>query len=212
MTKCKITTIIFSLLLISTIMGGNISLYASVSSDSSNDIIGYQDGWPQYIGGEICSSPVFTDINDDGLLEVIIGSGLGTGINKLYVFNYNGTVVDGWPQQTNSGLESSPAVGDIDGDTFPDVIGGTTDGDMYVWNITGELLDGFPYQTDNSFVLNSTASLIDPDADDDLEILVATIEGDIYAWDLPGTFDLEAIHWGMPRHDYRNTGNYGTVW
>ena len=47
----------------------------------------------------------------------------------------------GWPNYVDKGSSSSPKVGDVDGDTHPDVVFGA--GDIFAWDSRGfELRDG----------------------------------------------------------------------
>ncbi len=49
-------------------------------------------GWPQKTDGVIESSPILSDIDNDGTIEIIIGSSDG----KVYIFHSNGTRAKGW--------------------------------------------------------------------------------------------------------------------
>ena len=85
--------------------------------DSDDSTIPYLDGWPQKTSGRIGSSPVCADLNNDGTLEVIVGSGIDfDGNHKVYVFHHDGTLMPGWPVPTASTIRGSPAVGDLNGD------------------------------------------------------------------------------------------------
>lgn len=50
-------------------------------------------GWPQTTGGKTTGSPAIADLNNDGFLDVIIGS----KDKKLYAWNWNGAPLPGWP-------------------------------------------------------------------------------------------------------------------
>lgn len=55
--------------------------------------------------------------NDSSAKEIVVGTRGG----KLYVLQSNGSVRAGWPKSLPCEIASSPAIGDIDGDGFPDV-------------------------------------------------------------------------------------------
>ena len=79
----------------------------------------YFDAWPRLMEDfQFFMSPAVADLDDDGLPEVING----TGSYLLHAINYEGVELDGWPKFTNGWIISSPAVGDIDGDGLREVV------------------------------------------------------------------------------------------
>jgi len=57
------------------------------------------------------------DLDNNGRLEIITSS-----LNELCVFNYNGQVRNGWPKRIAGVTNFAPAIGDIDGDGFAEII------------------------------------------------------------------------------------------
>ena len=117
---------------------------------------------------KIESSPIIYDINLDGLKEIIFGTNNG----KLYCLNFNSDslfTIDGWPVDFgNVAIKSSPVVHDLDGNTYPEIIIGLSNGKIYALNFMGLIHPGFP-----SFVsgpVESSFSIDDIDGDSDLEI------------------------------------------
>ena len=117
---------------------------------------------------KIHSSPIIYDINLDGLNEIIFGTNNG----ELYCLNFKSDslyVSDGWPVNFgNVSIKSSPVVHDLDGNTFPEIIFGLSNGKIYALNFNGLIYPGFP-----SFVsgpVESSFSIDDIDGDGDLEI------------------------------------------
>jgi len=112
----------------------------------------------------IWSSPVIADLDNDGNLDIIVGTGYcwqtascapagntHTVINKIYAWNNSGQNLNGWPhtlENTYAVRNNSPAIGDIDGDGFLEVIintfkkdsGPPTDGKVFAINHDGTLL------------------------------------------------------------------------
>lgn len=71
------------------------------------------------------SSPTLADLNGDGRLEIVVGTLQSTEVSSapyLSVLNYDGTVR--WERQVEGHINSSPAVGDINGDGFPEIVVG----------------------------------------------------------------------------------------
>jgi hypothetical protein len=93
----------------------------------------------------------------------------------------------GWPQETGGSVQSSPALGDIDGDDELEIVVGSDDGNVYVWNSDGTLVPGWPQETGGS--VQSSPALGDIDGDDELEIIVGSGWDDngVYAWNSDGT-------------------------
>jgi len=85
------------------------------------------EGWPQnVIGGttgniKINSSPVFADLNNDNVPEIITASEDG----QLIIYNLDGTTYENFPINYNYGFISSPTVLDIDNDNDLEIIIGT---------------------------------------------------------------------------------------
>ena len=84
------------------------------------------DGWPQNISGDsnenkINSSPVFADLDNDQIPEVITASEEGLVI----IYNIDGTQFENFPISYNYGFISSPTVLDIDNDNDMEIIIGS---------------------------------------------------------------------------------------
>jgi len=115
-------------------------------------------GWPQYAGDWVDSSPALGDIDDDGELEIIVGTGRD-GINRgdtsghyVYAWNVDGSTVAGWPRPTGANMGSSPALADLDEDGALDVIIGCGAEEasechyLYAWHGDGTSVPGFPME------------------------------------------------------------------
>jgi WD40 repeat protein len=117
--------------------------------------------------------------------------------------------VTGWPNTTGDSVNSSPALGDIDGDGDIEVVVGSRDKKVYVWHHDGSAVTGWPNTTGGS--VHSSPALGDIDGDGDIEVVVGSEDGKVYAWDCFGTYDSNNIEWGMFHHDINHTGLYGYV-
>ena len=119
-------------------------------------------GWPQMMNGDGRGMyAVLADIDSDEEMEIISACGSGTDNNDaaIYVWNYDGSLQDGWPQSLNTrmGFVENIAVGEIDGDDDLELVSISTihidagdsyilrnTGAVHVWNHDGTLLTGWP--------------------------------------------------------------------
>ena len=106
-------------------------------------------GWPQYVNQVIWSSVALGDLDGDGRLEIVHGSGLFTGYPDPRGFEVNawrsdGTKMPGWPVPTGGRVFSSPALADLDGDGKLEVLVGCQDGKLYAFTFDGRPVRGWP--------------------------------------------------------------------
>jgi hypothetical protein len=149
-------------------------------------------GFPVQASQNMVSSPAIGDINGDGWLDIVVGTGTyeSSGGNKVYAWDHNGNLLPGWPQVTGSNMPASPALGDLDGDGDVEiVIGCGAEGDaypppcssLYAWHGDGSMVNGFPVVVgpNNPWSppgppngLPYSPVLVDYDGDSSIEILV----------------------------------------
>jgi hypothetical protein len=144
-------------------------------------------GWPRDIPTHLDSSPAVGDIDNDGNLEIVIGSGQNPDprFHRVYAFEKNGSYVDGWPAATGGEVFSSPSLADVTGDGFLEVFVGARDGKLYGWRHDGTALPNWPVTPlnqngDSQPIHASSPVILDADGDGQLDIFTAS------GWDIVG--------------------------
>ncbi len=141
--------------------------------------------WQFALNDIVRSSPVVGDIDGDGKLEVVFGSGDffgGSDSTKVFALNIeNGSLVAGWPKTTDGVTNASPTLADLDGDGKLDVAIGTfssshgkgNGGSVYAWHGDGTAISGFPTSSDGGVVLSQIVTA-DLRGDGGQDLLVPT--------------------------------------
>ncbi|MBI2843368.1 MAG: VCBS repeat-containing protein [Armatimonadetes bacterium] len=129
------------------------------------------------------SSVAVGDITGEaGIAEVIVGTN-----DAVEVFAFPGDAwgdhlnpplyVPGWPKDTGMWVESSAAIGDIDGDGKNDVAIGCDDGKMYIYYGATGNWTGHGVGT----AIRSSPALADLDGDGKLDVIFGADDGRVYA-------------------------------
>lgn len=160
----------------------------------------------------IISSAAIGDLNGDGVFEIVVGNSDG----QLQVVNHLGeSFSENWPVTlpprsdgpltSRNDADSSPALGDINGDGFPEIAILTDDGVLYVYRRDGQPQPGFPFEAPKASFggaaevsANSASPLIaDIDGNGSLDVLVAMSNGRVYAFNGSGE-SLEGFPLRLP--------------
>jgi hypothetical protein len=169
------------------------------------------DNWPKTVnyGGGVAAdyppSPVIANIDGGEDLEIVAPGTNGS----LTVFDWEGNELPGWPVTIDTRNNSSPSVGDVDGDSGLEILIGSY-GEKKVWAFDpdGDLLDGWPIQTGAD--IWSTPTFADLDQDGDVEVLLSGMDVSVYIWDCRGNYDDGAgVEWATFMHDFKRWSNYG---
>ncbi|HBC47003.1 MAG TPA: hypothetical protein DCZ43_08155 [candidate division Zixibacteria bacterium] len=153
-----------------------------------------QIGFPMDIPGNIESSPIIFDFDQDGDNELLFGA----DDNNVYALEANGSNSPGWPKSVTGNPVTGPAIGDIDHNGSNEVVEVTKDGKFYAWHANGEPVTGFPVTKGGIF--NSGALLADINGDQNLEIIAGSFSDfKVYAVKSDGT---DLANW--PTRAYRN--------
>jgi hypothetical protein len=155
---------------------------------------------------QIASSPAIGDIDNDGVLDIVVGAGSIVGNicthGGVVALDRFGSVKPGWPQlaydENNNGCRdtifSTPALGDLTNDGRLEIIAGGFDKRIYAWRYNGQLLPGFPVDSHHAKrfptwglagrladTIWSSPALADLSGDGHLDIIIGTDEGNFDA-------------------------------
>jgi hypothetical protein len=110
-------------------------------------------GWPLHPARDAPEAGIFgaaalVDLDGDGACEICAAAADGS----VHLLGGDGRPLTGWPQYlppatdppNPSGIFSSPAVGDLDGDDTPEIIVATNAYRIHAWHRTGEPVSGWP--------------------------------------------------------------------
>ncbi|MDO8657862.1 MAG: S8 family serine peptidase, partial [Candidatus Levybacteria bacterium] len=144
------------------------------------------------------AKPTLADIDGDGKLEVIAGSGSTVSFDsdkgKVWVFKYNGNNASGWPQKDwiteGNTNRANVAVGDVDNDGMLELVWGTNYGRVLIYGADGNVKN-ILYGESASSNFNRGIALTDINNDGIQEILAGSSRmyydgGAFFAWDYKG--------------------------
>lgn len=142
-------------------------------------------GWPVDLGGEkdqfgswtIASTPLLVDLEGDGVLEVAVGT---TG-NQVRVYSLDGSLVEGWPAETEDWVYGSLVAVDLDNEGSMELVAGGGDGLLYAWRADGTSFPGFPIEL-GAPVVGSVAIGDFGEASLGVVIAAADLEGNVFCF------------------------------
>jgi PKD repeat protein len=133
--------------------------------------------WSKNNIGQSKSTPAIADINNDGNLDIVIGSMQG-----VYAYNKDGNNIYTFPAPVpGQGFDSTPVVADIDANcnNGKETIIGCNDGKVYAISSKGNLLWAFPSPTGKAFTSSAAVAEIEPNRPG-LETVIAGTDGILY--------------------------------
>lgn len=132
--------------------------------------------WEKNVGKRM-SGVVFGDVNNDGIKDVVIGSGSG-----VYAWDGAGSLL--WSNSAPSTTNSVPTIADIDGNGVNDIlVGSDWQNKLYALS-NGNVMSGFPVSTRKP--IWTSPAVADLDGDGKLDIAAGDIYRFVYAWDYTG--------------------------
>jgi len=94
--------------------------YLYMVDTNGNDV----PGWPQYLDGQVEGSAAISDLDGDGLVDIIAANSQG----QLYTFNQNGDLLVDFPVVIEFPYTSSPVIADLDNDGDLEILLGGSHG------------------------------------------------------------------------------------
>lgn len=189
---------------------------------------------PEASGATRAGAVSLADLNRDGKLDIIAQL---TSANTEYVivvaYDRTGTPLPGWPFETKGRQEwvsdSAPVIGDIDGDSLPEVVfttqlaGSGTTGYIYVLNHDGTPAEAWNQTGIYPIGMGAVPAIADIDNDQHNEIIISGNYWDGFtgSYDAIWVYDLNKgnssivhspnIEWGQFMHDAQHTG-FSELW
>ena len=135
--------------------------------------------WTQTLAGGMAQYPAAVgDINNDGILEIVVLTAYGNARGGINVFDASGNVLMA-TVTNNDPLICSPVLADINNDGELEIVfngrgkaSASISAGIHVWNLQGEELLGFPFEMPST--PSFTPTLADLDGDGFLELFTAT--------------------------------------
>ena len=167
--------------------------------------------WERQTEGPINCSPAVGDIHP-GVpypgVEITFGNDAGEihlrrGINGANIYPWWYTIDRGTMVRT------SPAIANINGDSYLDIIIGANDNYIYAFKHTRESISPFPLPL---FGTPSSPIIGDIDGDRKSEIILSSSDGYLHVWEnRDSRVTSYLLEWPQFHHDYQRTGVFGWV-
>jgi hypothetical protein len=176
------------------------------------------DGWPKITGSWIYAPPSVGDINNDGLLDIIVGDqALSTSpSNKVYAWTgITADTLDGFPISDLWGINSQVILADIDGDGQIELMfdDNSSVGNYHGYNHDGTIMEGWPLPVNGStFFINPM--VVDIDLDGTMDISGAGYDETlgnltVYLWNADVEMDNSLAILPTLQYNTRHSGVFG---
>lgn len=165
--------------------------------------------WERQTEGAINSSPAVGDIHP-GVPYPGVEITLGNDASRVHLREKDyGDPVEFWPYviDPSTMVRTSPAIANINGDTYLDIIVGANNQYIYTLNYDKTTISPFPLPL---FGKPSSSVIGDIDGDRKSEIILASDDGYLHVWENMDSKVLPyLLEWPQFHHDYQRTGLYG---
>ncbi|MEE8597317.1 MAG: VCBS repeat-containing protein, partial [bacterium] len=200
-----------------------ISALVDLNNDNYVDIItGGEDGkiraydvehdtllWERQTEGPINCSPAVGDIHP-GVPYPGVEITFGNDASEIHLRRgINGANIDPWPYTIDPGamVRTSPAIANINGDSYLDIIIGANNGYVYAFKHTKDSIPPFPLPL---FGRPSSPIIGDIDGDRKSEIILSSSDGYLHVWEnRDSRVTSYSLEWPQFHHDHQRTGLYG---
>lgn len=122
--------------------------------------------FPIRLDENITTPLTITDITGNGVAEIIVA----TADRNMHILNARGQAINGWPQSTNSVVESTPLIAEIDNQQSLFAFSENT---LHAWNVNGQRRDNYP--------VFLTSQMIDSPHHYEDTILGSGLDGNLYS-------------------------------
>jgi hypothetical protein len=152
------------------------------------------------------------DFDSDGQLEMVVVSIIDRDECEIMIMEHDGTIWPGWPRNLPGLSESSPVLGDLDGDNSIDIlfgIGGGKDGApnvLYAMDQNGGDVAGFPITLAGA--VKPVPVICDMDLDGDVDVVYAGYDRLVHVWDMPFPYNASLTPWPTFQGNQHRTGVY----
>ncbi|MCU0372613.1 MAG: T9SS type A sorting domain-containing protein [Ignavibacteria bacterium] len=177
-------------------------------------------GWPKTTGNWIYGPPAVGFVNNDNILDIVVGDQIASMIPTDYVYGWdkNGNVLSGFPIGPLNAINCQVVLGDLDNDTytelmFDDNTQTASRGKYLIYNHDGTL--NFIQETDGtSFFM--TPCLTDINRNGTLDIIGAGVTGTgssaqthVYLWNAGVPYTASRVQIPVWQYNSKHNGIYG---
>ena len=179
------------------------------------------NGWPKTTSQWIYAPPVLGYVNNDNIIDIIVGDQVGSGVpaDYLYGWDKDGNVLSGFPMGPINAINNQAALGDIDNDNQLEILVDDNSqisgmGQYLAFNHDGTPVSGWTIPTIGASFFNMPC-LTDLNNDGMLDMVGAgysiggSNETNVYIWNTGISFDASKIVNPVWQFNPRHNGVYG---
>jgi hypothetical protein len=175
------------------------------------------DGWPQYTNYWMFAPASVVDIDQNGNLDILVGDQVlsPNPTNRLNGWNFDGSVLSGFPVGSLDAINIQGTVSDLDGNGDLEIIcdNNATNLPYQIVNHDGSIFEGLLNPPGATFF--NQVLLADINDDGNLNLVAPTVSfqtftTDMHIYDAEVPYDPELTPLSVLQYNSRNTGEYGT--
>ncbi len=164
------------------------------------------DGSPESSEWQI-STPAIGDLDRNVIdLEIVFGlSTPNSDFGLILAYHHDGELVEGFPVELDASVIAAPILANVDGESEPEIIFGTSDGFFHVIDSQGSAIEGFPFPISET-AITGTAAVGDLDGDYRAEFVIGSPDGGLFAFETNQVLSQNSLDWPMFQHNHFHTG------